>query len=738
MRVLVSLLAAGHFCGCVIAVVPDSRAQLTGLRTRARQVLESAGLLEARPVEGQVSQDLEPGVVAVVAADGTMLRESEDTHVKHASSLVRREMKEQRLAGEPHFVSHSLTNEPSGHGASLLANPADTQLFDCNVGFSEWLVGWSVAKKEWCCRYANRGCPATTDLSDINKTNVEEPCTTWACHEAKIANLSGELNTQWSYHPINLTNVGTMFDCQVGLTNYAIAWSTIKKEFCCFHYRVACGTKPTRHARIADTATRSEDLYDIASGEEVCNGHNFSQTACRWLGCCNYDAKVQLCYSAVGSGLCTDHPDAYGGGNFGGSDFAKGEYGGLGNVKGEHGGSTFGGPDASGPSPIFPYGEKTGQDLCEQNMYSNYMCTSLRCCYWDTSVNMCFSAVGDLPCKVVWQPPAIPMVAIPIPAPSPLGSTNAGAESTAPMPPDTYYRHAPSPMFPQQPGANSWHDSYWGNTGNTEPVQQPTGNAHPSGVRQGQPARAQYQSPPFQTNVQTSQGQTESMRTGLCYGAPCQEWASKRSCSVLWQDECPGMNPPDGLPATVTLAIACPQECSAQAAFLCGGAPCSEWVSRRACTVAWKDECPGTAPPNNYPDTITLFEACPQECDGGSTAEPASTPKHQRTDWETQYWGHPASAMQPGLADQQPPYYSQLSQPAQGFYAAPQPAALTAEELYSQPPQQEPVAADWYNPYWGPPQNQNVAAPSLDEWGSAPVAPASPWSAPAPAPQSSW
>lgn len=43
----------------------------------------------------------------------------------------------------------------------------------------------------------------------------------------------------------------------------------------------------------------------------------------------------------MGSGLCTDHPNAYGGGSFGGNNFAKGAYGGLGGVRGDFGGTDF-------------------------------------------------------------------------------------------------------------------------------------------------------------------------------------------------------------------------------------------------------------------------------------------------------------------------------------------------------------------------------------------------------------
>merc|ERR1712045_92104 len=31
--------------------------------------------------------------------------------------------------------------------------------YNCADGFANWMVGWSVGKKEWCCRVHGKGCP---------------------------------------------------------------------------------------------------------------------------------------------------------------------------------------------------------------------------------------------------------------------------------------------------------------------------------------------------------------------------------------------------------------------------------------------------------------------------------------------------------------------------------------------------------------------------------------------------
>merc|ERR1712003_43647 len=31
--------------------------------------------------------------------------------------------------------------------------------YDCTAGFANWMAGWSVAKKAWCCSNEGKGCP---------------------------------------------------------------------------------------------------------------------------------------------------------------------------------------------------------------------------------------------------------------------------------------------------------------------------------------------------------------------------------------------------------------------------------------------------------------------------------------------------------------------------------------------------------------------------------------------------
>merc|ERR1711920_482752 len=67
-------------------------------------------------------------------------------------------------------------------------------------GFANWVVGWSVGKKEWCCRVHGKGCP-----------NSGGGCT--------------------SSEP---------YDCAAGFANWVAGWSAPKKVWCCANKGKGC------------------------------------------------------------------------------------------------------------------------------------------------------------------------------------------------------------------------------------------------------------------------------------------------------------------------------------------------------------------------------------------------------------------------------------------------------------------------------------------------------------------
>merc|ERR1719203_2749951 len=76
--------------------------------------------------------------------------------------------------------------------APVPARPADP--YNCADGFANWQAGWSIPKKEWCCRAHGKGCP-----------NQGGGCAT-------------------SSKP---------YDCNAGFANWMAGSSVAKKAWCC-------------------------------------------------------------------------------------------------------------------------------------------------------------------------------------------------------------------------------------------------------------------------------------------------------------------------------------------------------------------------------------------------------------------------------------------------------------------------------------------------------------------------
>jgi len=78
------------------------------------------------------------------------------------------------------------------------ARPADP--YNCADGFANWVAGWSVGKKAWCCKVHGKGCPGA----------------------------AGGCETSAPY------------DCNAGFANWVVGWSVGKKAWCCQHGGKGC------------------------------------------------------------------------------------------------------------------------------------------------------------------------------------------------------------------------------------------------------------------------------------------------------------------------------------------------------------------------------------------------------------------------------------------------------------------------------------------------------------------
>merc|ERR1712150_378478 len=72
------------------------------------------------------------------------------------------------------------------------APPRPADPYNCAEGYANWQAGWSVGKKEWCCRVHHKGCPGTG---------------------------GGGCGT-----------TSPPFDCEAGFANWMAGWSVAKKS----------------------------------------------------------------------------------------------------------------------------------------------------------------------------------------------------------------------------------------------------------------------------------------------------------------------------------------------------------------------------------------------------------------------------------------------------------------------------------------------------------------------------
>jgi len=80
------------------------------------------------------------------------------------------------------------------------APPRPADPYNCADGFANWVAGWSVGKKAWCCKIHGKGCPGAAG-----------GCATSA-----------------------------PYDCDAGFANWAVGWSVAKKAWCCQHGGKGC------------------------------------------------------------------------------------------------------------------------------------------------------------------------------------------------------------------------------------------------------------------------------------------------------------------------------------------------------------------------------------------------------------------------------------------------------------------------------------------------------------------
>jgi len=130
-----------------------------------------------------------------------------------------------------------------------------TESYDCRAGTSNWLMGWSVRKKEWCCKKKRVHCIPRGQFYDCHKglarwkDKWSPEKRDWCCRRKEI----------------HCEDIKLHYDCLTGLTNWEHGWSNDKKRWCCRKHPKACKqqTLPVVAAKLFKKGVRHAPWHPI-------------------------------------------------------------------------------------------------------------------------------------------------------------------------------------------------------------------------------------------------------------------------------------------------------------------------------------------------------------------------------------------------------------------------------------------------------------------------------------------
>jgi len=117
------------------------------------------------------------------------------------------------------------SNKHLGCPTTSLAMTTTSFPWDCQAGRQNWEVGWSQAKKSYCCVAFEFGCdPFDCSAGVPEGWSAEKQA--WCCEKKRLG--------------CTTTDGPVQFDCQAGLSNWESGWNDAKKQFCCHKTGQGC------------------------------------------------------------------------------------------------------------------------------------------------------------------------------------------------------------------------------------------------------------------------------------------------------------------------------------------------------------------------------------------------------------------------------------------------------------------------------------------------------------------
>eukprot|EP00933_Yihiella_yeosuensis_P013617 TRINITY_DN12528_c0_g7_i1.p1 TRINITY_DN12528_c0_g7~~TRINITY_DN12528_c0_g7_i1.p1 ORF type:complete len:562 (+),score=77.04 TRINITY_DN12528_c0_g7_i1:132-1817(+) len=120
--------------------------------------------------------------------------------------------------------------------------------FNCDAGFWNWQELWSKDKQKWCCSHHDRGCSSAAKEASVSKAGdaleakLKLTSRHYDCHAGEES-LWNEAKRNWccDHYTVGCgSGISTWYDCTVTETTRISDWSEKRTAWCCVHAKVGC------------------------------------------------------------------------------------------------------------------------------------------------------------------------------------------------------------------------------------------------------------------------------------------------------------------------------------------------------------------------------------------------------------------------------------------------------------------------------------------------------------------
>mmetsp|Transcript_63725 Transcript_63725/g.161368 ORF Transcript_63725/g.161368 Transcript_63725/m.161368 type:complete len:779 (+) Transcript_63725:66-2402(+) len=192
-----------------------------------------------------------------------------------------------------------------------------TNPFDCQADFKNWVTGWSVKKKQWCCQTVGRGCnhvklkaqdsdvPSGDSEKEIHgvSSKTSYDCLSdawnwvkgwsvakkdWCCTKHGLGCASADTAAADASRP-SASDQPAAFDCDAEYTSWESNWSHLKKEWCCKRHGRGCPVQGESHEERPTAAAAAQGAGGPANADASnieCEGRQDTWTDSQRKFCC--------------------------------------------------------------------------------------------------------------------------------------------------------------------------------------------------------------------------------------------------------------------------------------------------------------------------------------------------------------------------------------------------------------------------------------------------------------------